>query len=70
MLVGVQLILDGFQFDNKSGLTAIIMISLALVGVLVQYADYLREMEAKTPLLSSQQAASSLDFFQDLEIED
>lgn len=68
MLVGVQLILNGFQFDSKSSLTAIIIITLALVGVVVQYADYLRELEAKTPLIESQQTASSLAFFQDLEI--
>ena len=70
MLVGVQLIQDGFQFDSRSSLTAIIIISLALVGVLVQYADYLREMETKTPLMDSQQAASSLTFFESLEIDE
>ena len=50
MLVGVQLIQDGFRFDSKSSLTAIIIITLALVGVLVQYADYLREMEFQSSL--------------------
>jgi len=40
------------------------------VGVLVQYADYLREMEVKSPLIGSQQTASSLDFFQSLEIDE
>jgi hypothetical protein len=70
MLVGVQLILNGFQFDSKSSLTAIIIITLALVGVLVQYADYLREMESKAPLIGTQQADSTLDFFQSLEIDE
>jgi hypothetical protein len=70
MLVGVQLIQDGFRLDGQSSLTAIIFITLALVGVLVQYADYLREMEAKTPLIVSEEAASSLDFFQNLEIDE
>ena len=70
MLVGVQLILNGFQLDSKSSLTAIVIISLALVGVLVQYAHYLREIEAKTPLIDSQQADSSLDFFESLEIDE
>jgi hypothetical protein len=70
MLVGVQLILDGFQLDSKSSLTAMIIITLALVGVLVQYADYLREMESKAPLIGSQQADSTLDFFQSLEIDE
>jgi hypothetical protein len=70
MLVGVQLIQDGFRLDSQSSLTAIIIISLALVGVLVQYADYLREMEAKAPLIGSQYADSSLEFFQNLEIDE
>ena len=70
MLVGVQLILNGFRLDSKSSLTAIVIISLALVGVLVQYAHYLREIEAKTPLIGSQQTDSSLDFFQSLEIDE
>jgi len=70
MLVGVQFIRDGFRFDSNSSLTAIIIITLALVGVLVQYADYLREMEVKSPLIGSQQTASSLDFFQSLEIDE
>ncbi len=69
MLVGVQLIQDGFRLDSKSSLTAIIITALALVGVLVQYADYLREMESKAPLIGSQQADSTLDFFQSLEID-
>ena len=70
MLVGVQLILDGFQLDSKSSLTAIMIITLALVGVLVQYADYLREMESKAPLIGTQQADSTLDFFQSLELDE
>jgi len=70
MLVGVQLIQDGFRLDSKSSLTAIIIITLALVGVLVQYADYLREMESKAPLIGSQQADSTLAFFQSLEIDE
>ena len=70
MLVGVQLIQDGFRLDSKSSLTAIIIITLALVGVLVQYADYLREMESKAPLIGSQQADSTLVFFQSLEIDE
>ena len=70
MLVGVQLILNGFRLDSKSSLTAIVIISLALVGVMVQYADYLREIEAKTPLLGSQQTDSSQAFFQSLELDE
>jgi hypothetical protein len=70
MLVGIQLIQDGFRLDGQSSLTAIIIITLALIGVLVQYADFLREMEAKTPLIVSEEAASSLDFFQSLEIDE
>ena len=70
MLVGVELIRDGFRLDSQSSLTAIIIITLALVGILVQYADYLRETEAKTPLVETQQTASSVAYFQSFEMEE
>jgi len=70
MLVGVQLIHDGFRFDSTSSVTAILMIILALVGILVQYAGYLRELEAKTPLLSGETTVSSVAYFQDLELDE
>ena len=67
MLVGTQLILDGFGFSPTKSWTAIIMISLALAGVLVQYAIYLREI--KSDELTPQPHPSSLAYFQDLELD-
>lgn len=67
MLVGTQLILDAFGFSPTSSWTAIIMITLALAGVLVQYAVYLREI--KSDQLHPQPHPSSLAYFQDLELD-
>ena len=67
MLVGTQLILAGFGFSPTSSWTAIIMITLALAGVLVQYAIYLREI--KSNQLHPEPHPSSLAYFQDLELD-
>ena len=67
MLVGTQLILDGLGFSPTSSWTAIIMITLALAGVLVQYAIYLREI--KSNQLHPEPHPSSLAYFQDLELD-
>lgn len=67
MLVGTQLILDGFGFSPTSSWTAIVMITLALAGVLLQYAIYLREI--KSDELTPQPHPSSLAYFQDLELD-
>jgi hypothetical protein len=70
VIIGTELINDALQFNGSSSLSAIIILSLALVGILVQYAEYLREMEAKAPLIGSGQMASSLAFFQSLEMDE
>lgn len=67
MFIGTELILDGFGFSPTSSWTAIIMITLALAGVLVQYAIYLREI--KSDELTPQPHPSSLAYFQDLELD-
>lgn len=67
MLLGSELILDGFGLDPTSSWTAIIMIALALAGVLVQYAIYLREIKSNE--LTPQPHPSSLAYFQDLELD-
>jgi hypothetical protein len=43
---------------------------LALAGVLVQYANYLRELMATDQLTEPVPAESSLAYFQDLELAD
>jgi hypothetical protein len=54
MLVGVDTISQALKLDPTSIWTAIIILSLALVGVIVQYADYLRQLKANTPLTAPQ----------------
>jgi hypothetical protein len=67
VFVGTELILDGFGFSSTSSWTAIIMITLALAGVLVQYAIYLREI--KSNALMPEPHPSSIAYFQDLELD-
>lgn len=50
VVLGVRLISLALRLNNDSSLTAVVMLSLALVGVVVQYAQYLRELKATTPL--------------------
>ena len=70
VIIGTELIDDALQFNGNSSFSAIVILSLALIGILVQYAEYLREKEAKTSLVDSQQSASSLAFFQSLEMDE
>jgi hypothetical protein len=70
VIIGTELIDDALQFNGNSSLSAIAILGLALAGILVQYADYLREKEAQTPLVDSQQFVSSLAFFQSLEMDE
>jgi hypothetical protein len=67
MLVGIQMIQNALSLNSASSLTAILLLSLALAGVLVQYADHLRELKASTRLTEPELAAESLAFFEDLE---
>ncbi len=46
VLVGTELINDALHLSETWSLTAVILLSLALAGVLAQYADYLREQKA------------------------
>jgi hypothetical protein len=67
MLIGVQLIQDAAGLNPDSSWTAILLTTLALAGILAQYALYLREQqEALTEL---EPLASSIAYFQDLELD-
>ncbi len=66
MLVGAQIIRGTLGLSQTSSWTAIIMIILALAGVLVQYAGYLREIKASQRTLEPH--PSSVAYFQDLEL--
>jgi len=50
MLVGAELVFRGLRLSDSSSLTALLLLSLGLLSVVVQYADYLRELKADTPL--------------------
>lgn len=70
MIAGVILIQDALHLDKSSGLTAVIIVTLALAGVMVQYANYLRETKEIQPLDEPVMAESSMAYFQDLELGD
>ena len=69
MLIGAQLIGDALRLSETSSLTAIFLLGLALAGLLVQYGAYLRERKAAVSLPSEQPPASSVLYFQDLELD-
>lgn len=66
MLVGVQFIQNSLSLNGDSSWMAIIMITLGLAGVLIQYAVYLREVKATQQTIEPQ--AASIAYFQDLEL--
>ena len=46
MAVGTEIVVLALGLDMSRSYTAVIALSLALVGVVMQYADYLREIKA------------------------
>lgn len=66
MIVGAQMIQAALGLNRTSGLTAILVLTLALAGLLVQYALYLREI--KSEQLEIEPQPSSVAYFQDLEL--
>jgi hypothetical protein len=66
MVIGTMLLQDTLNLSKTSSWTAVIMLTFALAGVLVQYAVYLREVKAGQTEPEPQ--ASSIAFFQDLEL--
>lgn len=69
VLIGVQFIQDALGFDKSSSWTAIIILSLGLAGLLVQYASYLRELKASERTEPAPDA-SSVAYFQSLQLDD
>ena len=70
MLIGVQFIQEAVAFDKSNSWTAIIILTLGLVGLLVQYASYLREIKVRSELTEPEPRASSIAYFQDLQLEE
>lgn len=67
MLVGARLLQNALGLSSTSSWTAVIVITLALAGVLVQYALYLRDLKAEE--ITPEVSASSMAYFQDLELD-
>lgn len=67
-LVGVGLVNDSLDFSNTRSITAIILLGLALSGILAQYAAYLRESSGDTSLTMPEPQASTLGYFQNLDL--
>jgi hypothetical protein len=68
MVIGAEIIHDALGLSDTSSFTAVIMLGLALAGLLVQYAAYLRELKGSTPLTAPEPLTSSVAYFQDLEL--
>ena len=67
MLVGVQIINGALSLSPSSSWTAILITTLALAGVLVQYAGYLRDVKASKKTIEPD--PYSIAYFQDLELD-
>lgn len=50
VVLGVEIIFLSLRLNSDSSLTAVLLLSLALAGVVVQYADYLRSLKVDTVL--------------------
>lgn len=54
VFVGTDLVVRGLNLSQESSFTAVIAISLALLGLVVQYAHYLREIKAESPFVAAE----------------
>jgi hypothetical protein len=70
MLIGVQFIQEVLSFDKSSSWTAIVILSLGLAGMLVQYSYYLRELKASSEQVEPTAHAASMAYFQNLQLEE
>ena len=68
VVVGAELIYDALGLSDTRSITAIIILGLALSGVLAQYAAHLRESKGATNFGVPEPQASSLAFFQNLDL--
>lgn len=57
VILGVRLIGLALSLDNDSSFTAVVILSLALIGIVVQYAQYLRELKTAESLPPAPQPA-------------
>ena len=67
VVIGVEIIYRALSLESSSSFTAVIILSLCLVGVVVQYADYLRLLRVAAPIISAEPALPEIfppDFFE------
>ncbi len=67
MIVGVSIIQLVLGLSTTSSWTAIFILALALAGLFVQYALYIRETKEEETFIEPQ--VSSVAYFQDLELD-
>jgi hypothetical protein len=48
MVIGTEIFIQALRLNRSTNFTAVISLSLALIGVVVQYASYLREERSET----------------------
>jgi len=70
VLIGVQIIQDALGFSRDNSWTAIFVLTIALAGMLVQYALYLRELKACSELTEPEPLPSSVAYFQNLQLDE
>ncbi len=56
VFVGTDMIITVLNLNPQSSFTAVFAISLALLGLVVQYAQYLREVKAERPIFTNETA--------------
>jgi hypothetical protein len=63
VFVGADLIIRAFGFSSEKSFTAVITISLALLGLVFQYAQYLREIKADLPQIVTEGETPVTEYF-------
>lgn len=61
VVLGVAIVNNALNLDQESSWTAVIILSLSLVGILFQYASYLRELPRRRRVLPAVPAPDSED---------
>lgn len=63
VFVGADIIVRALGLSSESSFTAVIAISLALLGLVVQYAQYLREIKADRPQVIAEGETPVTEYF-------
>jgi hypothetical protein len=66
VVLGVHVLVRALPLNPDASLTGIVMLSLALLGVVFQYADYIREQRGRSPFAYEEPPLRGLSF-EDLE---